>query len=98
MTLAHHSLPSFVRPLEMQTATNVLPLQMPTSSFRRNLDPNADTGLIDWDRIVPDHSGEWAQTLEADGGIKTAAERKLQAAHPADLRREAEKRTVEANC
>lgn len=75
----------------MQIATTVFAMQMSTKKSPRDMNLVADTGPFDWDAMDSDHRGEEAQAVEAGGAISAPAERELQAAHPKDPRREAEK-------
>lgn len=65
---------------------------MLTSNSPHDVDPVADTSLMDWDVPDSNHSDEQAPTLEASGATRTLAERDLRAAHSGDLRLEAEEK------
>lgn len=67
---------------------------MPINERPPDVDPIADTGLIDWDGVESDDSNE-EQALEAGEINQTPAERELQAARSDELRREAEEKRLQ---
>lgn len=60
--------------LRIEIDTSLLPLQMSTSSFPRDVDPVAESGRIDWDKISSGHNDEEVQGFKAGEAIETFAE------------------------
>lgn len=89
------SSPVGLPPFQTKITTALLSSQVSTENPPRDVDAVADTGPVGWKAVDSDHSGEEAQAVEAGKAIETLAERRLQATHSEDLRRETKEKRAE---
>lgn len=72
--------------LSTQILHPFFPSQLSTNTFRHDVDPGAEAGLIDWDAIDSDHSNEQDRAVEAGRATRAPAEKKLRVPRSEDLR------------